>query len=163
MKVLIIGLGIVLGCMGVLTAYVSFDRADQKEIEAQRLESEILHLKEKVLLLKDLPQREAVLLDAAYTAFINDMRVIAGVHRVACTVSVQGGNGVDVGKSTGSSVFEGLREVRFHGILSGITRRTTFLSLLDALSAFEKEAPVLFQSISHEKDALVFDVTIVGL
>jgi hypothetical protein len=163
MKALIIGLGFLLGAVGIFTAYVSIDRWNQKEAEAQQLALEIMELKKKVLLLKDFPQREAVLLDAAYTAFINDMHVIAGAHRVSCAVSVQGRDGVDVGESTGSSVFVGLREVRFRGFFSGITRRTTLLSLLDALSAFEKEVPVLFQSISHEKDALVFDITVVGL
>jgi hypothetical protein len=163
MKALIIGLGVVVGCACFFMACVSVDRGGQKEASAQHLSSEIVELKQKVLLLKDIPQREPVHLDKAYTAFINDMHVIAGAYRMACTVSVQGRNGVDVDKNAVPSVFAGLREVHFHGVFSGVVRRTTLLSLLDALSAFEKEAPVLFQGISHEKDALAFDVIVVGL
>jgi hypothetical protein len=163
MKVLIIGLGLILGATGGFMAYVSVDRENQKAKDAQGVEAEILDLQKKISLLKELPQRSAVPLDAAYVALINDMHVIARAHRVACTMSVQGGNDTDIGKSVAPSVFSGLREVRLHGVFSGLTRRPTLLSLLDALAAFEKESPVLFQNIGHEKDALMFDIKIVGL
>jgi hypothetical protein len=163
MKVLIIGLGVVLGCAGVVMACVLLDHGNQKEAQARQLASEIVALKQKVLLLKDIPQQEAVHLDVAYTAFINGMHAIAGVHRVACTVSVQGSDRGGISENARASVFSGLREARFQGVFSGIGRRMALLSLLDALSAFEKEAPVLFERIRHEKDVLAFDVTVVGL
>jgi len=163
MKVLIIGLGLILGAAGGFMGYVSVDRENQKAKDAQRVEAEIQDLQEQISLLKEFPQRPGVSLDAAYVALINDMHVIARTHRVVCTMSVQGGSGTDIGNSAVPSVFSGLREARFHGVFSGLTRRSTLLSLLDALAAFEKESPVLFQSIGHEKDALIFDIKIVGL
>ena len=163
MKVLIIGLGFVLGAMGVLMAYVSAGHVNEKVRDAQHLEAEILDLEQKISLLKGLPQRPVLSLDAAYVIFMNDMDLIARAHRVVFMASLQGASDADIGKNTHPSVFSGLREVRFHGVFAGLTRKATLLSLFDALAAFEKETPVLFQSIGYEKDALMFDLTIVGL
>ena len=163
MKVLIISLGFVVGCAGFFMGCVALDRGNQKAGASQRLEAEISGLKQKIVLLKDIPQREAVHLGTAYTAFMNDMHVIAGVHRAVCKVSLQGKGGPDVEKDAAPSMFTGLREVRFYGVFTGITRRTMFLSLLDALSAFEKEVPVLLRSIRYEKDVLMIDITVMGI
>jgi hypothetical protein len=163
MKVLIIGLGLVFGSMGIFMAQVSFGHANEKVLDAQRLEAQILDLKQKILLLKKLHQQPAAALDATYVFFMNDMGLIARAHRAVFTVSLQEGNDGDVGKSARPSAFSGLRELHLHGVFSGFAHRTMLLSLLDALSGFEEGTPVLFQRIDQEKDALTFDLVVVGL
>ena len=163
MKVLVIGLGLVFGGLGVFRMYVSLVHVHDKALEAQRVEAQAFDLEQKILLLKKLRQQPAQALDEAYAAFRNDMGLIARAHRVTFTASLVGVNDADIGKSACPSAFSGLREVRLHGIFSGLGRRVTLLSLLDALAAFEGTSPVVFQDISREKDALAFDLTVIGL
>ena len=163
MRSFIIALGVVLGSTGIYMGYVSLRHQNVKAQEAEHLRTEILDLRQKITRLKGLRQRTGVRLEAAYVMLINDMNTIARLHGVVCTMGVDGANEADISRNAYPSTLAGLREVRFRGVLSGLARRGTLLSLLDALAALEESSPILFRSIGHEKDFLSFDVTVVGL
>jgi hypothetical protein len=162
MKALVISLGLVMGSAGVFMAYAAVGHAHEKEQEIRHVQAELLDLEQKISFLKGLRQRPEIPLEKAYVAAINDMNVLARAHHVIWSISIQGVHDGDVEKNADSSLFPGLREVRFQGVFSGLARRGIFLSLFDALSAFEEGAPVLFRSVTYEKDALMFDLAVIG-
>ena len=162
MKILIIGLGCLLAVTGVYRGYVSVQNEKMKAHELQQVQAAMLALSREIAVLKRLPERPVVPLDAVYTAFINDMNMIARLHRLSWTITIQGRDDVDIEANARPSFFHGLREVSFHGAFSGITRQGQLLSLLDALGSLEQGAPVLFRNVIYKKDVLALDLAIIG-
>jgi hypothetical protein len=163
MRSVIIGLGLLWGCVAGYMGYVSYGHMHEKAQELHRVEAEIRDLNQKISGLKSLRQRPAVSLDAAYVAVVNDMNIIARAHRAAWTMNVDGLSDAAMEKNAHPSVFPGLRELRVRGAFSGLARQGRLFALLDAMSAIEEDAPVLFKNIKYEKETLMFDLIIVGL
>ena len=162
MRSLIIGLGFVLGSAGFFMAYAAIHHVHEKIKEAGRVEAEISELEQKISRWKELHSQPAVPLGAAYASVINDMNILARAHRVAYTMSLQGAGDGDVEKNARPSIWEGLREIHFQVVFSGLVRRGTLLSLLDALASFEEDSPVLLRELDHEKDTLAFDLAVIA-
>ncbi len=143
-------------------AHLSVQKMHQQEHEASRLKAAVLDLAKKIVGLKELPQELPGSLDVACVALINDVHVLARRHRVTLSVSVSGAKDVNIEKNAHPSMISGLREVRFHVAFSGLPRRGTLLSLLDALAALEGRASVLLQNVTYEKDILALDLIVIG-
>ena len=163
MRMLIIGIGCLLGGLGCCGAYISVGQSQEKMRNAAYVQTKIMDLKQKISVLKELDQQPALGLDTAYASLVNDMHVLARAHRAAFTMSFPEARDTGIQKSAIPSLeFPGLRQMAFRGTFSGISRAGILLSLLDGLSCLQQELPVLLRELHQEKDILTIDLVLIG-
>ena len=163
MKMFIIGLGFVVGLGGLFMAHAAMEAIHHKEKGLSQLTTEILDLKEKISRLRGLHRDSAVHLEKAYVDAVNDMHLHARAHRMACVLRVDRSQDGDIVKGARPSMFPGLRAIDLNVAFSGLMHKETLFSLLDALNAFEEDAPAYVRRVNYEKDTLVLDFEIMGI
>lgn len=162
MKAFIVAVGVMCAGLGVYMGFVSIGNAGAKETDIKRAELQVSILEQNITAARGLSQERAIPLSSAYVRLMNDMNALARDSHALWSVTIEGSLDTDIERHARPSVITGLRELRAHGVFSGVASRVRALALLDALSAVEENVPVIFRSVTYEKDALMFDLLIIG-
>ena len=162
MRSIILAAGALALVTGVLMGKGSYEHAQQLDLAASQIETEVQDLVRQKALLNELPRQAPGALMPAYAQFVNEMATMARAHHAAWDVVVKGLKDVDVQKSAVLSKISGVREICLQVRFSDLPRLANILSILDMFSDAGEIFPVVVRKIIYEKDSLVLEVSVLG-